>query len=600
MTLTYRRMVALLALAVLFPLLATTSAGAVTPSAGETVPLGEAFTVAEGGADTAYGFPDISSDPITGRTLMVYDYAQDADLVSPYDDEQIKGRVVGNNGVIGDEFQINTTLPSLGIELWEPPTAAWNSTFEEWLVTWTDDMIVYGQRVDADGSLIDDNFVIAASLDGPTSDADNFFDDIEHVRAEWSPTYGVYVVTWKAAGSEAAVAFEQTILATVIDEAGDWVLDGQAVDVSEEPADNGVTLAYSPTSDVWLVGWARVDLGRLPGARVLSVSPSGPLFAIDFESAVLPISTGGTSGGGAPETSWDSTRDRFIVIWRAMQVGDAVHEHYYNFVDPDGTFDEADEQMLTGSGDEARRARVAYSPVDDEYAVIAHNQNQTSSANEIRTWTIAGDGSSSSAADLVTSVGDERARPVVAFGGGCFRYVWWDIGQFWDDSQFAGLPDTVNAYFDCSGCYDFDPGSDTFSDVTVARFYDLPIGWLLAEGLTTGTTPTTYEPDRGVTRGEFATFLWRFAGEPAAPLGSATFTDVTPGRFYDRPIGWLLQDAITTGTTPTTFDPDRTLTRGELATFLWRFADEPAAPLGSATFTDVTPGRFYDRPLGWL
>ncbi|MEZ5168048.1 MAG: S-layer homology domain-containing protein [Acidimicrobiales bacterium] len=71
-----------------------------------------------------------------------------------------------------------------------------------------------------------------------------------------------------------------------------------------------------------------------------------------------------------------------------------------------------------------------------------------------------------------------------------------------------------------------------------------------------------------------ATFLYRFAGKPSAPLGSASFTDVVKGKFYDKPIGWLVKEGLTTGTSPGKFSPDRTLTRGEMATFLYRFSGD--------------------------
>jgi hypothetical protein len=178
--------------------------------------------------------------------------------------------------------------------------------------------------------------------------------------------------------------------------------------------------------------------------------------------------------------------------------------------------------------------------------------------------------------------------------------VWWNVGQFGDSVNHAGEPDSVLASFACAGCTVVDPGSDSFGDVTAGRFYDIPIGWLLDTGLTTGTTLTTYEPERGLTRGEFATFIWRYENEPTASGGAATFTDVVAGRFDDIPIGWFHQEGITTGTSPTTYHPDRFITRGELATFLYRRADKPAAPLGSATFTDVDPARYYDTAVGWL
>jgi len=88
-------------------------------------------------------------------------------------------------------------------------------------------------------------------------------------------------------------------------------------------------------------------------------------------------------------------------------------------------------------------------------------------------------------------------------------------------------------------------------------------------GITTGTSPTTFSPNRPVTRGEVATFLWRSTGSPAQ--GSSPFADVPAAAFYYDAISWMSALEITNGTGPTTFSPNRPVTRAQAVTFLWRF-----------------------------
>ena len=90
--------------------------------------------------------------------------------------------------------------------------------------------------------------------------------------------------------------------------------------------------------------------------------------------------------------------------------------------------------------------------------------------------------------------------------------------------------------------------------------------------MTTGTSATTFSPDATVTRGQVATFLWRLAGSPSVDAATASFDDVDPNSFFADPITWLATVGITSGTSPTTFSPFDTVTRGQLATFLWREA----------------------------
>ena len=111
-------------------------------------------------------------------------------------------------------------------------------------------------------------------------------------------------------------------------------------------------------------------------------------------------------------------------------------------------------------------------------------------------------------------------------------------------------------------------------DAPAHAFTDLPasqsdaVAWLLDQGVTTGTSPTTFSPSRTLTRAELAAFLWRLAGEPTADPHS--FGDVVKG-WQQNAVSWLATSGITTGTSPTTFSPARTLSRAELITFLYRY-----------------------------
>lgn len=123
-----------------------------------------------------------------------------------------------------------------------------------------------------------------------------------------------------------------------------------------------------------------------------------------------------------------------------------------------------------------------------------------------------------------------------------------------------------------------------FSDVAGSAYYSAAVGWMYDQGITTGTTASTFSPDRPVTRGEVATFLHRLAGEPAG--GSEPFTDVVVDDFFAEAVAWMVGADITTGTSATTFSPDRNVTRAEVATFLHRYAGEPAVALTDDGYCD--------------
>ncbi len=135
-----------------------------------------------------------------------------------------------------------------------------------------------------------------------------------------------------------------------------------------------------------------------------------------------------------------------------------------------------------------------------------------------------------------------------------------------------------------------------FGDVAADEFYSEAVQWMVDEGITSGTSPGCFSPGVATTRGEVATFIHRAYGEPgAAPSG---FVDVEPSDFFADAVGWMVARDITTGTSPITFSPDRLVTRGELAAFLYRAAGAPAA--GTENFSDVVPSDFFADAVAWM
>ena len=136
-----------------------------------------------------------------------------------------------------------------------------------------------------------------------------------------------------------------------------------------------------------------------------------------------------------------------------------------------------------------------------------------------------------------------------------------------------------------------------FIDIKSADFYYEPVIWAVENGITTGTSDITFEPVRDVTRAEVVTFLWRASGSPVAAL-DMPFTDVPEGSFCYDAIAWAVSEGITTGTSDTTFSPLKTCTRAEVVTFLYRAAGQPRVEDGGS-FSDVDPSHFYADAVLW-
>ena len=112
----------------------------------------------------------------------------------------------------------------------------------------------------------------------------------------------------------------------------------------------------------------------------------------------------------------------------------------------------------------------------------------------------------------------------------------------------------------------------SFADVSSDSYCADAVKWAVENGVTNGTTATTFSPNAACTRGQNVTFLWRAAGSPAPKTTVNPFTDVAADAYYAKAVLWAVENGITNGTTATTFSPDAPCTRAQAVTFLFRGA----------------------------
>ena len=138
----------------------------------------------------------------------------------------------------------------------------------------------------------------------------------------------------------------------------------------------------------------------------------------------------------------------------------------------------------------------------------------------------------------------------------------------------------------------------SFVDVPSGSYYEDAVDWAVANGITTGTDAAHFSPDGICTRAQAVTFLWRAAGRPAPESRTMPFTDVPADSYYYDAVLWAVENGITKGTSSTTFSPDDTCTRAQIVTFLWRSEQSPAAG-SSNPFTDVSADAYYANAVLW-
>jgi hypothetical protein len=136
-----------------------------------------------------------------------------------------------------------------------------------------------------------------------------------------------------------------------------------------------------------------------------------------------------------------------------------------------------------------------------------------------------------------------------------------------------------------------------FTDVDEAGYYYEAMRWAVTNGVTSGTSDTTFSPDASCTRAQMVMFLWRASGSPAPASQNNPFADVSSDSYYYSAVLWAVEQGITSGTSDTTFSPDATVTRAQTVTFLYNAAGKPE--VSGTSFDDVDSGSYYANAVAW-
>ena len=136
-----------------------------------------------------------------------------------------------------------------------------------------------------------------------------------------------------------------------------------------------------------------------------------------------------------------------------------------------------------------------------------------------------------------------------------------------------------------------------FYDVPNNAYFYEAVKWAVKNGITDGVGNNLFAPEQPCTRAQIVTFLWRAAGSPEPKGAASGMTDVVSGSYYEKAVAWAIENGITTGTTTSTFSPDATCTRAQAVTFLARALKAKAA--SAAEFSDVPTDSYFADAVAW-
>lgn len=151
------------------------------------------------------------------------------------------------------------------------------------------------------------------------------------------------------------------------------------------------------------------------------------------------------------------------------------------------------------------------------------------------------------------------------------------------------------------GKYSFKISSEAdkqFTDVASNAYYTKAVEWATQNGITSGVTDSAFRPNRDCTRAQIVMMLWRAMDSPKPKSSKNSFQDVKSGDYFYNAVLWAVENGITSGTTSTTFSPNTACTRAQAMTFLWTQQGKPVT-LNSIPFKDVSPNAYYYPAVRW-
>ena len=191
------------------------------------------------------------------------------------------------------------------------------------------------------------------------------------------------------------------------------------------------------------------------------------------------------------------------------------------------------------------------------------------------------------AVDAVT-VTDNTGKSVSVTGAGDNKYTF----------TMPASAVTVSVTFKESKAAEEEETTASFVDVKESDYFYDAVQWAAEKGITKGIDATHFGPTVGTTRAQVVTFLWRAAGSPEPTGTTEKFTDLKPNEYYQKAIAWAIEQGITKGTSATTFSPDEVCTRAQITTFLARYAGVEDANTES-TFSDVKATDYFAAAVKW-
>lgn len=149
------------------------------------------------------------------------------------------------------------------------------------------------------------------------------------------------------------------------------------------------------------------------------------------------------------------------------------------------------------------------------------------------------------------------------------------------------------------GAPDVAPTGTPFVDVKKNDWFAQPVLWALENGITGGTSATTFSPNDVCTRAQIVTFLWAAAGKPEPTVSTSPFIDVKGNDWFFKPVLWAVENDITSGVSKTVFAPNNPCSRAQVVAMLYKAQGSPTVNNTGNPFSDVNESNYYYNAVLW-
>ena len=138
----------------------------------------------------------------------------------------------------------------------------------------------------------------------------------------------------------------------------------------------------------------------------------------------------------------------------------------------------------------------------------------------------------------------------------------------------------------------------SFVDLEEGAYYGTAVRWAVTMDITSGVDATHFAPNGTCTRAQVVAFLWRAAGKPEPKTTNNPFTDVSSGDYFYKAVLWAAENGIVYGTDAAHFTPGASCTRAQVVCFLYRYRNSPGHGTNKP-FRDVKDGAYYYDAVLW-